>query len=255
MRKVFYYSIIMMLTLHQSSLASVTYNINNSNDVLFNLDWTLEHFKNASNPSDFEERINKDNQLSNLDLNQDGYVDFIKVNSYKDGDIRIFVLQVDLNEYESQDIATIFLERTGDKSAVIQIIGDPDIFGEEKIIEPYVENPSFGGKGSSQESEISSTLNINVWTWSGVRFSYSPTFKTVRSKWTLHHRPSWYKAKRIQDRVHFVKANKRPVTNFRIYHSHRITNARHVYMPMRKSCVKNSRKVVKGKKHSRKHRK
>lgn len=52
------------------------------------------------------------NKVTNLDLNQDGDVDFVRVNEFQEDDVRIFVLSVDISETESQDIAVIELEKT-----------------------------------------------------------------------------------------------------------------------------------------------
>ncbi|MGB5024809.1 MAG: hypothetical protein WBO44_05625, partial [Saprospiraceae bacterium] len=103
----------------------------------FSLEGALNLFKMASSPEDFEKLLNTEsNHVNNLDLNEDGDIDYIRVISKMDQDAHAFILQVPISETESQDIAVIELEKDGKESAVIQIIGDEDIFGIQQIIEP-----------------------------------------------------------------------------------------------------------------------
>src|SRR3989304_10443472 len=103
----------------------------------FSLQGALELFKKANSPEEFEKLINtKDNNVNNLDLNEDGETDYIRVIGKMEKDVHAFVLQVAVSETENQDIAVIELEKTGDASAMLQIIGDDDIYGEQTIVEP-----------------------------------------------------------------------------------------------------------------------
>ncbi|HNR16687.1 MAG TPA: hypothetical protein PKG90_08495, partial [Chitinophagaceae bacterium] len=103
----------------------------------FDLQGALQMFQKATSPEDFEKLINsQDNNVNNLDLNGDGETDYIKVIDKMDGDVHAFVLQVPVSEKENQDIAVIELEKTGDTTAILQIIGDEDIYGEQVIVEP-----------------------------------------------------------------------------------------------------------------------
>lgn len=76
--------------------------------------------------------------------------------SKQDGDVHVFILQALVSETESQDIAVIELEKTGDNEANVQIIGDEEIFGEEMILEPTEEN------GNAEESEIKKDLMFRI---------------------------------------------------------------------------------------------
>src|SRR5258706_12360899 len=103
----------------------------------FSLEGALEMFKKASSPEEFEKLINTENNgVNNLDLNNDGNIDYVKVIDKKDGDVHAFILKDALSEPESQDIAVIELERKEKDNAVLQIAGDEDIYGEETIVEP-----------------------------------------------------------------------------------------------------------------------
>jgi len=109
----------------------------------FSLQGALQMFQNAASPEDFEKAINTEGKhVNNLDLDGDGDIDYVKVISKMDKDVHVFILQVDVSEKETQDIAVIELEKTGNETAVIQIIGDEDIYGEQIIVEPASEEKS-----------------------------------------------------------------------------------------------------------------
>ena len=48
--------------------------------------------------------------------------------------------RIDINEKESQDVAVIELEKTGDETADLQIVGDEDLYGEDYILEASEED-------------------------------------------------------------------------------------------------------------------
>ena len=109
----------------------------------FDLQGALQMFQKASSPEDFEKLLNtENNNVNNLDLNGDGEIDYVKVIDKSGKGIHAFVLQVPVSETENQDIAVIELEKTGDTTAVLQIIGDEDIYGEQVIVEPREVRPA-----------------------------------------------------------------------------------------------------------------
>ena len=56
----------------------------------FSLEGALEMFKKAASPEDFEKLINaEDNKVNNLDLNNDGTTDYIKVINRRENDVQI----------------------------------------------------------------------------------------------------------------------------------------------------------------------
>ena len=77
----------------------------------FSLEGALNLFKQASSPEDFEKMLNTEsNHVNNLDLNEDGDIDYIRVISKMEQDVHAFILQVPISESENQDIAVIELE-------------------------------------------------------------------------------------------------------------------------------------------------
>src|SRR3954465_4372592 len=131
----------------------------------FSLQGALEMFKQSASPEAFEKALNsEENKVNNLDLNGDGNIDYIRVVNNKEDDIQVFVLQAVVSEDESQDIAVISLEKTGDETAVIQIEGDRDIYGEPKIAEPAPEaDNAFNYSPAAHGPSVSgSALFVNV---------------------------------------------------------------------------------------------
>src|SRR5258705_3633312 len=103
----------------------------------FSLQGALAMFQKASSPEDFEKLLNsEDNHVNNMDLNNDGDIDYIRVIDNFEKYAHAFVLQAVVSATESQDIAVIEIEKTGDTTAVLQIVGDEDIYGEQVIVEP-----------------------------------------------------------------------------------------------------------------------
>ncbi|HXG01148.1 MAG TPA: hypothetical protein VNL69_10180, partial [Bacteroidota bacterium] len=159
----------------------------------FSLESALEMFKRASTPEEFEKLLNTpDNHVNNLDLNGDGEVDYVRVVGKKNSNAHAFVLQVPVSATENQDVAVIELEKTGESSAVVQIIGDEDIYGEQKIVEPKGEGEDSGNEGDANEgggpsagtwATASPIVVVNVWGWPCVRYVFSPAYVVWVSPW------------------------------------------------------------------------
>lgn len=199
----------------------------------FSLPGALELFKKSGSPEEFEKSLNSENQnVNNLDLNQDGEVDYIRVEDKLDGDAHALILQVAVTKDESQDIAVIEIEKDGDESAVIQIIGDQDIYGEEMIYEPYDD-----AVNAQVVNEVDIYPAVNVWYWPSIRFIYAPIYRPWVSPWYWAHYPGWWRPWRPLTwrvwhprRIH-VHVGFRPVVHHRVVHAHRI------YTPVRKTSV------------------
>ncbi|MBL7792198.1 MAG: hypothetical protein JNK77_07735, partial [Saprospiraceae bacterium] len=120
----------------------------------FSLQGALELFKKAQSPEDFESLLNQEeNHVNNLDLNGDGDIDYVRVIDNLEEDAHAIVLQAIVAKDEFQDIAVIEIEKDGDESAILQIIGDEDIYGENVIVEPFEEEDGDDGKGPRMTEE------------------------------------------------------------------------------------------------------
>lgn len=211
----------------------------------FSLEGALEMFKKAQNPEQFEKLLNtKDNGINNLDLNQDGDIDYIRVVSKKDGNVQLFVLQALVSPSESQDIAVIELEKTGDEHAVIQIVGDEDIYGESKIVEPsddevsaFNDVPLSDRPHGPNAAFAPSGLVVNVWFWPSVRFVFAPYYTVWVSPWRWYHYPAWWRPWRplAWDIYEPICYRYRP--RYIIVNHYRVPRAYHIYRPMRVTSV------------------
>ncbi|MEL6863078.1 MAG: hypothetical protein AAFP19_01610 [Bacteroidota bacterium] len=201
----------------------------------FSLEGALELFKKAESPEDFEKLLNQeDNYVNNLDLNEDGAIDYIRVIDNMDGEVHALVLQVPFSEEESQDIAVIEIEKQSENEAILQIVGDVDIYGEQVIVEPFEEQGQSEGKGPSAEWEIVRIV-VNVWAWPSVRFIYGPRYRLYVSPYRWGVYPRWWNPWRPHPwRWHYSRrAFYRP--RYRVVTTHRVVRAHRVYTPVRRT--------------------
>lgn len=216
----------------------------------FSLQGALQMFQKAGSPEEFEKLVNtQDNSVNNLDLNGDGETDYVRVIDKMDKDVHALILQVPVSETESQDIAVIEMEKTGDTTAVLQIIGDEDIYGEETIVEPdgggedeaFIDNNyynrSLSGPNADFYSVAPARIVVNVWFWPSVRFVYAPIYRPWISPWRWRHYPVWWRPWRpLAWRTWHprYRVYHRP---FVVVHTHRVMRAHAVYRPARVSSV------------------
>jgi hypothetical protein len=210
----------------------------------FSLQGALQMFQKASSIEEFEKLINtENNHVNNLDLNADGDIDYVKVIDKNDKDVHAFILQVSVSESESQDIAVIGLEKTGDTTAVLQIIGDEDIYGEQVIVEPDggdVDNDNDGGGSGPRDDQFFSEAHrvvVNVWHWPSVRFVYGPSYRPWISTWRWRHYPAWWKPWRPLSWHAWHPFHMGYHRSFGIVHTHRVLHAHAVYRPFRTSSA------------------
>lgn len=129
-------------------------------------------FAQAANVSEFEYLLNNSSyMISNLDLNNDGYVDYLRVMETREGyNTHLFVIQAVVGPNMYQDVATLVAEDPSFPKYHVQIIGAPYIYGPQYIIEPvYVVRPRI--------------------------FTYlcRTPYKPWRSPWYWSHYPSCYR--------------------------------------------------------------
>jgi len=113
-----------------------------NNDISNNLDLqaVASTFGESKDLEDFERRLNDfDSQISNLDLNNDGEVDYLRVIENVENNVHVVVIQAVLDRDVFQDVATIVVERNNNRRTNVQVIGDPYLYGNDYIIEPVYE--------------------------------------------------------------------------------------------------------------------
>lgn len=104
-----------------------------------NLTAVTELAKKSTDAADFERLLNSQAEsVNNIDLNDDGKVDYVKVTEYGSGDQRGFSLTTEIAPGKIQEIATIEFQRGADKTTV-QTTGNPSLYGSGNY-----HNSSFG---------------------------------------------------------------------------------------------------------------
>ncbi|MDF1694339.1 MAG: hypothetical protein P1U56_00815 [Saprospiraceae bacterium] len=214
----------------------------------FSLEGALDMFKNAANLEAFEEALNSENNyVNNLDLNDDDEIDYIRIEDNMENDIHAIVLQALISEDEVQDIAVIEIERTGDESATLQIVGDEYLYGEDVFVEAFEEEGTSSGKGGPNADSKISRIVVNVWGWPSVRFVYRPNYVVYRSPFRWRHYPRTWRPWRPLSWTVYHGKRFHYKRNYRVVHTRRVVNARKIYTPRRKSSstvVKKSKTVT-----------
>ena len=129
-------------------------------------------FGDSKNLEDFERRLNDPKlQISNLDLNYDGQVDYLRVIESIEKRTHIIIIQSVLNRDLYQDVATIEVEKNWNNNVRIQVVGNSYFYGDNYIYEPvYYYTPM---------------IYANFW-----MSNYRPYF----SNWCWNYYPSYYYA-------------------------------------------------------------
>jgi hypothetical protein len=144
-----------------------------------NLEAVASMFAESENLTDFERRLNDaGNKISNLNLNEDGYVDYLRVVEYTENGTHLITIQAILGEDIFQDVATIELEKEdGDQYSMI-IVGNHFLYGNDFMIRlVYVHRPSI----------FSFFWGPLYRPWhSPYYWGYYPTYYTYRAPFTIH---------------------------------------------------------------------
>ena len=205
----------------------------------FSLHGALDMFKKSTSLEEFEKKLNDDeNGVNNLDLNNDGEIDYVQVIDKTEGNAHAIVLQVSVTETESQDVAVIEIEKNGDASAMLQIIGDEELYEANTIVEPYDETDLKNGKSGPMLNDLMTRkIIVNVWIWPCVKFIYAPAYVVWVSPWHWHYYPVWWKPWK----PHPWYWHHRICGPYRMLYKptnvHRVMIAHKMYAPHRKSSV------------------
>ncbi|WP_293895354.1 hypothetical protein [Flavobacterium sp.] len=111
----------------------------NNSEISDNLDLraVASIFGDSRDLTDFERRLNDPNsQISNLDLNGDNRVDYLRVIETVEGNVHLIVIQSVLGRDNYQDIATVEVERDRYNKVQVQVVGDVYMYGNNYIYEP-----------------------------------------------------------------------------------------------------------------------
>jgi hypothetical protein len=143
--KIFILSFVTLLFVNSiHSQTRTTVNASNS-EISDNLDLkaVASIFGDSKNLEDFEKRLNDPKlKISNLDLNDDRQVDYLRVIESVEGNTHLIVIQAILERDIFQDVATIEVEKDRYNNLQVQVVGDPYMYGNNYIYEPvYVHSP------------------------------------------------------------------------------------------------------------------
>lgn len=129
-------------------------------------------FGDSRDLEDFERRLNDPkNQISNLDLNGDNEVDYLRVIETVEGRTHLIVLQSVLGRDTFQDIATVEVEKDRNNNVQVQVVGDVYMYGRNYIYEPvYVSSPMI------------------------YDYFWTPSYRPYYSSWYWDYYPSYYYA-------------------------------------------------------------
>lgn len=162
-----------VLTMQINAQDRTTINAMNS-EISDNLDLraVASIFGDSKNLQDFERRLNDPRlQTSNLDLNNDDQVDYLRVIESVKKRTHVIILQsvIDLDLY--QDVATIEVEKDKYNNVHVQVVGDVYMYGNNYIYEPvYYSTP---------------LIYASFWL---------STYRPYYSSWSWNYYPSYYYA-------------------------------------------------------------
>ena len=100
-------------------------------------------FGDSKNLQDFERQLNDPKlQISNLDLNNDNEVDYLRVIESVENRTHVVIIQSVLDRDLYQDVATIEVEKDNYNQVHVQVVGNAYMYGHNYIYEPvYYSTP------------------------------------------------------------------------------------------------------------------
>lgn len=165
----------LMSLLFASSFAQDRTTVNAmSSDISDNLDLraVASIFGESKDLTDFEQRLNDPKaHISNLDLNNDNQVDYLRVIESSEKNTHLIVIQAVLGENKFQDVATVEVQKDPNNQVHVQVVGDVYMYGKNYIYEP----------------EYTYVPVIYNWFW-------SPLYRPYYSSWYWGYYPSYYYA-------------------------------------------------------------
>lgn len=122
-------------------------------------------FAEARSVREFEQIINSSRyMINNLDLNRDGWIDYLRVIEMRSGAYHTLLIQACLAPSVFQDVATLVAERRADR-LYVEVIGDPYLYGYNYIVCPvFIKRPPMWEVyGHASYSPWSSPYYYNYW--------------------------------------------------------------------------------------------
>ena len=201
----------------------------------FSLPGALELFKRNIEMEKFEEELNTDStHVNNLDLDGNGETDYVRVETNREENAVYVVMKVAVSATESQDVAVIAIEKTGEESARLQIIGDEDLYPFNTFVEPFAEEEKAApSKGPRAPSRVDVYVGVNVWFWRPIPWCFSPRYYPYASPWYWGYYPGWYRPWRPHPWRAWYGWGHHHHAWYRPWNSCRVERARAIYAPRR----------------------
>jgi len=140
MKKIIKSSLSLVLSILFCSTYAQAPKVNATNDEIskhLDLEAVATLFGTVENIEDFEMQLNDPElQISNLDLNEDGYVDYLRVIESQKENTHLVIIQAVVGDNLFQDVASIDVSKDDTGQVYVQIIGNPYFYGLDFIIEP-----------------------------------------------------------------------------------------------------------------------
>ncbi len=161
----------------------------------------LDLFQKSKTIEGFEKTLNaEETGINNLDLNLDDKIDFIKVTTKQKNEDFTFILQVDVTEKETQDVAVILLSKDKDDKVTLQIVGDKDLYGKNYVVEPkpampsVTPNPAYTGDDPVTETVATTSTVVVVESAPIVQYVYSPVYVPYYPPYYYGYYPPYFRA-------------------------------------------------------------
>ena len=136
-------------------------------------------FADSRSVREFEQILNSSRyMINNLDLNRDGWIDYLRVIETHRGYYHTFLIQACLAPGMFQDVATLVAERQAN-ALFVEVIGDPYLYGYNYIVRPvFVKRPPLW--------DTFGHTNYAVWS-SPYYYGYYPSYYTKPAPIYLNH--------------------------------------------------------------------
>ena len=153
----------------------------------FNNDWSFyldlqavaAAFTESNSVQEFERILNSSRyMINNLDLNRDGWVDYLRVIETRQGYYHAFLIQACLAPSVFQDVATLVAEWRADR-LYVEVIGDRYLYGYNYVVRPvFVKRPPMW--------DVFGRPTYNPWV-SPYHYGYWPSYYTQPKPIYLNH--------------------------------------------------------------------
>lgn len=154
---------------------------NYSTDPCFYLDLNAvaAAFAESRSVQEFEQLLNSSRyMINNLDLNRDGWIDYLRVIETHKGYYHTLLIQACLAPGVFQDVATLIAERRADV-LMVEVVGDTYLYGYNYIVRPvFVKRPPMW--------DVYGRPSYNPWS-SPYHYGYLPSYYTKPKPIYLNH--------------------------------------------------------------------